>query len=157
MSTVGSILSVRIFSALRAATVAAQAGVASVTWSSTSVPRVFRGNDGATGGRNRGRLPYVEFDIVSLPYASEHAQGGTVTAVVAIKAHAGGRDLETIGNLLEGILSAGLASIRSESTDNYCAFGSDEIGPLEPGPWGSMRTAKMDIEFTFDRTDYETA
>lgn len=157
MATIGTVISSRIFTALRSASVAAQAGVAEATWSSTATPRVFRGLGGYLNGRNRGRLPFVEFDVQAQGFNHEVYEGGTVISTVVVLAHCGGRDLETAGNLLEGILASGLAAIRSEATDNYTALGDDDIGPLEAGPWGHQRRATLTIEHTFARSDYEAS
>lgn len=155
MSTAGTVLTARVFSGCRAAGVATQAGVLLATWSSTTVPRVFRGLAGYLGGRNRGRLPLIEFDIQTQRFAQETEQGGMLLSTVTLRCHVGGRDLETAGNLAEAILAAALAAIRSEAVDNYTAQGDDEIGPLQPGPLGHFRDATMRFEHTFARTSYE--
>lgn len=157
MSSTGTVISTRVFAALRDAVVAAQAGIATLTWASTVTPRVFRGFTGYLAGRNRGRLPFMEFDIESQGFAHETLDGGTMVSTVRIRAHCGGRDPETAGNLLEGMLAAGLAAIRSEAADNYTALGDDQIGALEQGPWGHTREATLTIEHTFARSDYEVA
>lgn len=157
MGTIGTVLSTRVFAALRSAGVATQAGVAEATWASTTVSRVFRGLCGYLGGRNRGRLPFVEFDIRSQGFDHETLEGGTVTSTIRLLAHCGGRDAETAGNLLEAILAAGLAAIRSEASDNYTALGNDQIDELEQGPWGHQRSASLTIEHTFARSDYEVS
>ena len=154
-TTIGSVLSERIFSALRSSDVAAHAGVAAATWASTTTPRIFRGIAGFLGGRNRGRLPFVEFDISGIDYSHATLEGGAATTTARIVAHAGGRDPETAGNLLEAILTAGLIAIRDESADNYTALGSDAIGPLTLGPWGHQRETTITVVHSYGRSDYE--
>lgn len=155
MSTIDTVLSARIFAALRTSAVANAAGVAAGTWSDTTIPHVFKGSGPYIGGRNRGRLPFIEFWIESQPFAAEHFQGGTVITTVRIVAHVGGRDLETANDLADAMLAFGIAAIRSEAVDNYTAMGDDQIAALEAGPWGHMRQATMTFEHTFDRTIYE--
>ena len=150
-------LSSRIFAALRAASVATQAGIASGTWASTTTPRVFRGFGALVSGRNRGRLPFIEFDISDQAYTEDHYEGGTLSAVVTLTAHCGGRDPETASDTLDAILVSGIASIRSESTDNYTALGSDDIQDIEPGPWGFKRKASVSVSFSFSSFDEPAA
>ena len=150
-----TVLSERVFSAMRSPQVADAASVSSATWSSTTVPRVFSGIAGYLGGRNRGRLPFVEFSIASQDFAHATLEGGTVTSSVIIRAHCGGRDPETATNLLRAILTAGLAAVRDEAADNYTALGDDRLGDTELGPWGHMQDASLTVEHTFARDDYE--
>lgn len=157
MSSTGTVISTRVFAALRDSTVAAQAGIAGATWSSTAVPRVFRGFTGYLAGRNRGRLPFMEFDLETQGFAHETLEGGTLTSSIRVRAHCGGRDPQAAGDMLEGMLAAGLAVIRSEATDNYTALGGDQISALDQGPWGHVREATLTIEHTFARSDYEVA
>lgn len=157
MASTGTVISTRVFAALRDATVATQAGVAALTWSSTTTPRVFRGFTGYLAGRNRGRLPFMEFDLETQGFAHETLEGGTLTSSIRVRAHCGGRDQQAAGDLLEGMLAAGLVAIRSEVSDNYTALGSDQLGALEPGPWGHTREVTLTFEHTFARSDYEVS
>ena len=155
MSTTQSILAERIFAALRSAPVADQAGIATATWASTTIPRVFQGFSGYLAGRNRGRLPFIEFEFQSQGFAHETFEGGTVSTVVTLRAHCGGRDLETAGNLLNAMIASSLAELRSEAADNYTAFGSDQITVIQQGPWGHFIECQTNFEHTFARSDYE--
>ncbi len=157
MSTIGTVLSTRIYAALRDAAVAAQAGVAAGTWASTTVSHVFRDFTGYMLGRNRGRLPFIEFEISSEAFHQDTVEGGTVKTTVTLRAHVGGRDPEAASNMLEGILAAGMAKIRSEAVDNYTALGDDAMQPTVPGPWGLMREVAMEFEHTYDRGTYDSA
>lgn len=157
MANTGTVLNARVFAALRAAGVATAAGVALGIWSSTATSRVFSGIAGYLGGRNRGRLPFIEFSVSGQDFAHETLEGGTVTSSIIIRAHCGGRDPETSANLLREILTAGLVAIRSEATDNYTALGDDQLGDVQLGPWGHMQDASLTIEHTFARSDYEAS
>ncbi len=155
MATASSVLSTRIFSALRTAAVATQAGVASGTWSSTSTTRVFRGIAGWLGGRNRGRLPFIEFDIESQGFTEENPQGGTINQAIRLRVHVGGQDPAVAAELAIAILAAGIAAIRSETTDNLVALGNGAIEPAQFGPWGVSRDAVLQVQQSYGRTDYE--
>lgn len=155
MSTIDTVLGTRIYAALRTAAVATAAGIAAGTWADTTISRVFKGNGPYLGARNRGRLPFMEFYLDAQPFTQEHPQGGTVVTTVKVVAHVGGRDLEAASDLAAAMLGFGMAAIRSEAVDNYTAMGDDQIGALEPGPWGHMRVASMTFEHTYDRTIYE--
>lgn len=155
MSNTGTVINERVFAALRASAVANEAGISSATWASATTPRVFNGLVGYLAGRSRGRLPFIEFSIDSQGFNQEHFQGGTVSSVLTIRAHCSGRDMQVASDLLRGILTAALSSIRDEAGDNYTAFGSDDMSAVQPGPWGHMQDATVTMEHTFDRTDYE--
>ena len=155
MSTAASILATRVTAALRTASVATQAGIAAGTWSSSTVPRVFRGIGGLFGGRNMGRLPFIEFDIEGQTFAHRYVEGGDLTQRVHIRVHVGGGDISLAGEKCEAILCAGMAQIRSEVTDNLVALGDDEIQAADNGPWGAQRDAFVSVTQSFERSDYE--
>lgn len=155
MSTAGTVLTARVFQGARVAAVAAQAGLAAGVWASTTVPHVFRGLAGYIGGRNRGRLPFIEFDIATQKFDQRTEIGGDLMTTLTMRCHVGGRDPETAGNLAEAILTAAINAIRVETVDNYTAIGSDSIGAVEQGPWGHFRDAQMQFDHTFSRTTYE--
>ena len=104
-------------------------------------------------GRNRGRLPFIEFDITGQQFTKDHYEGGTLTATVDLLAHCGGRDVETSGNLLETIIVLAIAAIRSETADNYVALGDERIDAATPGPWGFKGGASLSISFSFSGLD----
>lgn len=149
MATAGSVLANRIETALAAAAVYTQAGVASMSG------RIFRGLGGYLGGRCRGRLPFIEYDIVSQAFNNDSRDGGQLAQRVTVRVHVGGRDLGTASALTEAVLAAALASIRSDASDNLTDMGDDAIGEIQPGPWGHQRDAEMTIMQTFDRDSYE--
>jgi hypothetical protein len=153
VSTPTSVLRARLLDACRASAVAAQAGVAAPTWADAGTPRVFSGLAGMLGGRNRGRLPFVELDITgngTVPLAEE---GGTLQQRVIVRVHLGGTDTGAASDLSAAILGACIASIRSQAADNLTALGGEDIGELSPGPWGLQRDLTMIIEQSFS-TDY---
>ena len=110
---------------------------------------------GYLGGRNRGRLPFVEFDISSQSYNQEHFQGGTLISALRVRAHCGLRDVVAAGTLLDLMVTAAIASIRSELVDNYTAMGSDSTTDSGYGAWGHFQDATLTIEQSFARLDYE--
>jgi hypothetical protein len=113
--------------AARASAVAAAAGISAGVWSSTTTPRVFPGKAGFIGGRNRGRLPFLEIAFTSQSFQNTVEDGGTLLTSVELIAHGTGRDQQTAEELLSGLLGAALASIRTTSTDNYIRIGDDQI------------------------------
>ncbi len=155
MSTASSVLSGRIATALRAAAVAVQAGVDSAAWASLSAPRVFRGLGGYLGGRNRGRLPFMEYEIETQTFSPETERGGELSQHVRLRCHVGGADPGVAGELCEAILCEALASIRSETGDNLTALGGDAIEAPALGPWGTSRDASLVVIQSFERSDYE--
>ncbi len=155
MTTAGSVLAARVATALADDSVATQAGVAALTWASADAPRVFHGLGGYLQGRNRGRLPFVEYAITGQTFDSNASGGGTMTQTVTVRAHCGGRDLGTASDLTAAILAAGMAAIRDNTSDVYTDMGDDAVGELQPGAWGHQRDASMTFIQSFDRDTYE--
>ncbi len=145
----------RLAAALVVNAVAVAAGLTLVQWTEVGRPHIFRGLGGFLGGRNRGRLPFIEYDCASQGFDQESISGGTITQTITLRAHVGGRVLGTAGDLSEAMLTAALASIRSEAVDNLTAIGGDSIGPLVASPWGLSRDATLTIEQSYSRSTYE--
>ena len=156
MSSASSVLRTRVLSACRSAGVATQAAVAEATWASTTTPRVFSGVAGMLGGRNRGRLPFLEIDIQTQSMVPLSDDGGTLQQRVLVRCHVGGADPGTAADLTAAILAACAAAIRSQATDNLTALGGEDLNELEAGPWGSQRDLSLIIEQTYSRS-YEVA
>ena len=157
MSSTESVLATRALSACRGSSVADAAGVAALTWADEDTPRVFRGLGGYLGGRNRGRLPFLEVSVGGSDIGQTSNDGGEGMTTIHLRAHCGGADLGTAEDLTAGMLSAAIAAIRSETTDNLAAVGSDQIDALEPGPWGCQRDARVMVVQSWARDDYEVA
>ena len=156
-SSFQAVIAARVLANLRLPAVAAAAGVASGVWADTTATRVFRGLSGFLAGRNRGRLPFIEFDIETQQFTQDTIEGGTATSTVHLIAHCGGRDPAVASELLAAILSAGFAAIRLETTDNYTALGDDQIGATMQGPFGHQRDGTLTISHSFARSDYGVA
>ncbi len=144
-----------VIDAIRQHEVASQAQVAAITWASETAPRVFPGRAGFIGGRNRGRLPFVEVEFIGQTFANEVEEGGTLKTKIRLIAHATGRDQQTAEELLSAIITESLVQIRDVSQDNYTRLGDDEIMTVQPGPFGWMLEAQMEVEHSFQRDDYE--
>ncbi len=157
MATASSVLATRVFAALRASTVATQAGVASGTWASTATnsSHIFRGLAGWLGGRCRGRLPFIEFDVESQAFNQLSLQGGTMTQAIRLRVHVGGLDPGATAETAAAILCAAFASIRSETVDNLTALGDENIEPAQFGPFGVMRDGVMMVNQSYERDSYE--
>lgn len=153
MSTSGSELREEIIAAWRGATVATASGLAALVWGSTTIPHVFDGaRRGFIGGRNRGRCPFVEIHLVGQRFPQTTADGGTMTSVVEAVIHAADRNAETI---LDAIAVAGLAAMRSTPDHGYTSQGGDDIGDVEPGPFGWRLRCRSTIEHSYDRDTFE--
>lgn len=156
MTTASSVLAARVAGVLTTSTaLAAQAGIAAVTLASATTPRIFRGIGAMSHGKSRGRCPLMEYEVIGQTWRSTAPEGGTLVQTVRLRAHVARRDLGAAGEQLAGMLSAALAAIRSQSVDNLTALGDDRVGDVQPGPWGLMREAEMDVEVTFCEADYE--
>lgn len=155
MATSVTVLSARVLSALRSSPVALAAGIGAATWASTTTPRVFQGFQGYLGGRNRGRLPFIEYDVDTQAYSKEHFQGGTLTSSLRIRAHCGLRDIPAASTLLDSIITSALAAVRDEAVDNYTALGDDQVSICEYGAWGHYCDATLSVEHTYASSDYE--
>lgn len=153
MSSPTSILRTRLLAACRSASVAAQAGVAAIAWADTTTPRVFSGVGGMLGGRNRGRLPFLEVDVLANSTAPLADDGGTLTQRVLVRAHVGGGDTGAAADLTAALLGSCIAAIRSQAVDNLTMLGGEDIGELTPGPWGLFRDLNLIVEQSFSR-DY---
>lgn len=154
MASAVSVLRTRILAACRASAVATQAGVLAATWSSTSVPRVFSGLAGMMGGRNRGRLPFLEVDITAQEMTPMADEGGTLLQRVTVRCHVGDGDTGAAGDFSAAILGACAAQIRSQTTDNLTMIGGDDLGEMQAGPWGLQRDLSLTVEQVFARSDY---
>lgn len=159
MSTSATVLRAQVIAAVRGSTVSAAAvaagatGMTALVWGSTTIPHVFDGvREGFIGGRNRGRCPFVEVQVGPQRFDSTTIDGGSLLSDVLLTAHAAERDAET---LLNAILIAALAAIRSTPLYGYTAQGDDEIGVAERGPMGWKLQAKVTVMQSFDRTTYE--
>ncbi len=155
MSTSGSVTIDEVVAALRTSGVASAAGVASGTWSSTSIPRVFIGDVGFMGGRNRGRLPFIEVFIGSQRFQGEHESGGRIETSVICRVHCGGTNQRTAIDLLYAIATASLSALRNLTDYNYTDLGENSIGEAQPSPLGWTMDTTSRLENTYDRTTYE--
>lgn len=154
MASAISVLRTRALAACRASAVATQAGILAATWASTTVPRVFSGIAGMMGGRNRGRMPFLEVDIASQSMTAMADEGGALLQRVTVRCHVGDGDPGAAGDLSAAILGACAAQIRSQTTDNLTMVGDDELGEVQAGPWGLQRDLTITVEQTFARSDY---
>lgn len=156
MSATGSNILARCMTAIRSTGVATAAGLSNAVWSDTVVPHVFRGDGGGfIGGRNRGRLPFVDFHLMDQPFRLVSPEGGTVTTTVVLTVYFGGIDSGIAQDFCEGVLCACLSAIRSELTDNFMAPGDEVIKQLAQGPFGHQRDAEITVEHTYDRATYD--
>lgn len=154
MSTIPSLIRADIVAACRDSTVATVAGLGAAAWADTVVPHVFDGLQGMMGGRNRGRLPFLEIACNDLNYDTHHTEGGVVETMVSIRCHVGSRDQVTAIDSTAAILMACLAKIRDRSTVTYLTDGTEQLQAIVAGPWGLMRECQLTIRHTFLRSNY---
>lgn len=144
-------LRVAAVAACNTATVATAAGFSPEAWTDAEAPHVFSGiARGWIGGRNRGRLPFVEVAVTSdsgSPVVTE--QGGDLTQTLVIRCHAGGGLLDADSQTL-CILSACLAETRASST-RLPELGPCRMGDLRHCPWGHVRDATLTVAQTYYR------
>lgn len=135
--------------ALKLAAVATAAGVTpSSAW--TTPQHVFRGPGGYHGGRNRGRCPFLEYEIAGGGYDAGPTEGGALTHLVRVRAHVRDVTAEDAGDLTGDLLEAARQAIVDTANEVAC-FGAATLGPLEPGPMGHQRDLTMSIGDAYER------
>lgn len=155
MATIPSIIRGDVVACCRDAAVATAAGVDLLAWQDETATRVFEGVQGFMGGRNRGRLPFLEVACNDLNFDGHTADGGTVETAVAIRCHVGTRDQTTAGDLMAQILLACITKIRDRSGGvTYLTDGTEQLGPTVAGPWGLQRELQFTVRHTFSRANY---
>jgi hypothetical protein len=147
-------LATRIEAQLRLPYVAAVTGLSSVVWGDITVSHIFHGFSSLIGARNRGRLPFIEYDVTD-SFTLENREGGTVMQSIRLLVHVSGSAPDSIEKSSMLIALAAISSIRSEATDNLTAAGAgDTIGEFVQTPYGGYRKVTMQVEQTFDRSSY---
>lgn len=144
----------RVGQALLDPTVAAAAGMTPAAWSSPT--HVFGGEVGAfIGGRNRGRLPFIQYRVDGWDFEQESRQGGTVTVLVHLVVHVGGKDPLAAGDLATAIIQAAITAISDESVDNFTSASRKvSIEPLKQGPWGHEMTATLTVDLSYNEGEF---
>lgn len=157
MSSPSSVLGQHVADALISGSVAAAADVAALTWASATTPRIFRGIAGYMGGRNRGRLPFIEYSVGVNALDQVAIEGGTIVQTLQLRVHCGTASQGDAEDLTAAILLAAIAAIRDASGPdaNLAAIGNEQMDALVPGPWGLMRDATLTVEQTYNRSTYE--
>lgn len=150
----GAVLRDRIIEALKTDPVAQACGIPLASWADPDRPRIFAGLFGYWGGRNRGRLPFLEVAIDGQDMRRETRDSSTLVQTVKIRVHLADVDTDAADEKSEAILMTALATIRSEA-DGYELDGDDQMGPCELGVWGHTREATVTVEHSLDRNTYE--
>ena len=145
---------VRIGNALNTLPVATAAGLALVDW--ITPQHVFGGEVGNfIGGRNRGRLPFIQYKCDGWNFEQESRQGGTVRCIAHLVVHVGGRNPLAAGDLATAIMQAAIAAIGDESVDNFTAASRQlTISELKQGPWGHEMQGTMELEFSYNDGEF---
>jgi hypothetical protein len=155
MSSASQVLREWIVDACRNEEVALWAGIDGDVWASTETPRVFVGQSGYIGARNRGRLPFLEVWLENTQHVNDTGLGGTILTTARIRMHDTGRDQETVSNRMLATLTACIAEVRANRSENYTELGDSSIEDIQPGPFGWSLDAKMDFQHSYDRADFE--
>ncbi len=151
MTTASEVRS-RVLAAVQSSTVATAAAVATATWASTTVPHVFDGDRVSAGGRNRGRLPFVEVFIASQPFVPEGSDVGMVETEIRLRAHIGGAEPTTAYETAEAILTACFAAIRS---DQYFNLGDSGIAGYATNPLWHRVDARLTVQHSYDPATFD--
>ena len=154
MATIQSLIRADVVAACRAPAVASAAGVAVALWADAATPRVFEGIQGFQGGRNRGRLPFLEVACGGMEMLERSAEGGVSQVTVTIRCHVGAKDQATAADRMASILLTCMAKIRDMSTVTYLADGDDTLSDMVAGPWGLMQDAVLTIRHNFSADNY---
>lgn len=146
--------------AARNSAIADLAGITPAMWASaTGDGHVFDSRSGWVGGRNRGRLPFVEVDTEPTQYDLVAVDGGQSTTTVRWYIHVGGQDQRTAQNLAEVLAAGILATFRNSDfidiNGNYARYGDDLPNTWETTPLGHMLTVTSVVEHSWCRSDYE--
>lgn len=141
-----------LITAFQHSDVAAEAGVAALTW----VDRILVGDRaGYIHSLHRGRLPAVELmqENDDWPQAT-FAGDGMVTSRWRVRVHVGGFSAEAAETTARRILYAGLVRLRS---NNYFKIGSDAVSTFNPSALGHTLEAVLTVTNAMSRETYEMA
>ena len=135
------------------------AGIAGVS-SMASPPRIFQGDVGLAGGRNHGRLPFVEV-WVEQRFTQEAQEGGFLQSVARIRWHVGGSPTNTdaVLALLDSLMAVSLKNIRN-MTDSitgapkYAFEGDTRTATPKIGPFGWQQDAELDVGLEYDSSNF---
>lgn len=123
-------------------------------------PHVFEGDVGLAGGRNHGRLPFVEV-WVEQRFQQEAQEGGYLQSVARIRWHVGGSPTNTgtVLAALDSLMAVSIKDIRN-MTDSvtgapkYAFEGDTRISPPKVGPFGWQQDAEIDVGLEYDVSNF---
>ncbi|MBA3588845.1 hypothetical protein [Methylibium sp.] len=150
--TTTSEIRARLADVLAGSGVAAAASIAPATWASATVPHVFDGDQMATGGRNRGRLPFVEYWIASQPFAPEGTEVGMVDTTIRLRVHVGGADRAAALATADAIAMAAFSAIRA---DDYFDLGDSSVDSTASQPLWHYLDATARVQHSYDPATHE--
>lgn len=155
-------IQLRLLEACRSVNVAAVASVATSIWADTdeTIGHVFAGRRGYVGGRNRGRLPFIEvFKSGNQEFRAEARTdgdlGGTVVTNWTIRVHHKGLTPDTAELALDSIIPEILLNVRDTSSDNYMDLGDEAVSEIYSSPIGFYKDITGFVEHTYERETYE--
>ena len=154
MPTIPSLIRIDVVTACRDAAVATAAGIGASAWADTTVPHVFDAIQGYMGGRNRGRLPFLEVAVADMDFDTHNTEGGTVETTATIRCHVGSKDQVTAMDQSAAILLTCIQKIRDNTSVTYLSDGSETLDGIAAGPWGLMRDLRFSVRHTFNNSTY---
>ncbi len=145
--------------ALQAAAVATAAGIGAAKWAlgEDVGGHVFDGDARLLLGRNRGRLPFLEFWLASSDTHQLSYEGGTRDSRLVVRVHVGGRAIAAAEELAREILAAAVSAIRYLPADGYTWLGDDAADAFKPGPFGHQLDVSLTVRHAYGRDESGTA
>lgn len=152
MATVANTLRDKVRTALIGETLADIAEIPTDEWAQSEADggHVFERGSGFIRGRNRGRIPFLEYEVDSHDFQQLSVGGGLVQSKVKISAHVGGNGGTEALTLASDLLSEAVAQIRAIA-NSYCPIGPEAWGSFKPGPWGHILDVTMSFTHTYGR------
>lgn len=135
---------------LRSERVAAAAGLEALDW--VSPTHVFRALGGWIGGRNRGRCPFVEYEIEKQEFAAGPVEGGALQHAVRVRVHLACASAEDAGDRSAAILEACKVALAERAGDIACV-GEASIDGLDLGPMGFQRDLTVIVYDAYSRQE----
>jgi hypothetical protein len=151
------ILKDRLPEHIRKPEIANVAGISDQKWASYHV--FDAASSSFIGGKNRGRLPFVEVIRVDQPYDQKDAGGGWMDTEMQIVINVGDRfgngEESTVEELAHSIAENILQEVRNDHYfEKPANTQQDKIGQLTGGPYGFQLILSMTIRHTYNKNNF---
>ncbi len=153
MTSAANVLRDAIAAALRHPQVALVAGVDPDDWARDPDEggHVFEAGDSYILARNRGRLPFVTFEIADQSGHQLTNGGGDLTTKISGGVHVGGRDRQSAEALARDLSEISRTSIRTVPGNRFTFLGDDQEGEFGETPLGHVLPFTMEFRQTLTR------